>query len=191
MVRAPRRVMMPWGKKTWDENGFSEQHGAGSLKDAHEGSIENCSAPECQWPQEGIYVLWPVDGRRTICSIIDRDDKVARVKLADGSERIGPRDWAREIEWGSYCPHGIQVTEAVPAEHTCKDPKPPCDLTDKLGHLCIDHQPACPACYPGEQKILPWPCPVSDCTEAEFDRGQREMENEYYKSMWDEYYGNR
>lgn len=173
---------MAWTSKRWGPDGFTEEHGVKGLQDVHEGSVEACSAPECQWPQAGIRVLWPVDGRMLLCEMMERDEKIATVKLPDGGESVGPRRWAAEVEWGEYCPHGIKIVEKILAEHTCKDPVPPCDKTNELGHLCIDHRPWCKACYPDGRKTLPWACDKG-CSESDYDYSQRQQEEEYYEEL--------
>jgi hypothetical protein len=83
----------------------------------------------------------------------------------------------REPDWGNYCPHGLKIVEAEPAEHLCEDPASP--------RAPID----CRACYPAGRKILPWPCNESECTEEAFDRAERERIDEYYEEMRAIYYG--
>lgn len=178
---------MSWSSKRWGPDGFTEEHSVRGLQDVHEGSVEDCSASECQWPQAGIRVLWPVDGRMLLCEMMERDEKVAEVKLPDGGKSVGPRRWATEVEWGEYCPHGVKIIEAVPAEHICKEPKPSCDRTGELGHLCIDHWPVCLGCYPDGRKILPWACNKGECSEASYDAGQRAAEEEYYATQREEF----
>lgn len=176
---------MGWGRKRWGPDGFTEQHGPAGSREAHEGGIEDCAAPECQWPQAGIHVLWPVDGRMLLCKMIERDDLIAMVELPSGEERRGPRRWARKVEWGQYCSHGIKIIEATPAEHICKEAKVPCGHADELGHLCIDHWPTCHACYPVGRKILPWACDKEECSEASFDEAEQAAEDEYYEAQHD------
>lgn len=92
---------------------------------------------------------------------------------------------AEKTEWGTYCRHGVKVVEAVPAVHTCHLPKVYCDLRKNLWHLCIDHQSACPACYPAGRKIKPWACVETKCREETFDEAQRAAEEEYCEAQYD------
>jgi hypothetical protein len=159
----------------------------GTLEE-HEGGIDQCSAPECQWPQLGVMVT-AMGATEMTGTVKERGDASVRVETASGEWYWRPLDRVRRPDWGVYCPHGTKLVEAIPAEHTCHLPKQPCEEAGSLWHLCIDHQEWCKACYPDGRKILPWPCTEEGCTEAAFDREQREMEEAYYEEMRQSYYG--
>jgi hypothetical protein len=157
--------------------------------DQHEGSPDRCPAPECQWPRLKEMVTIESGGRDVTGSLLSKEGSVIEVKTADGALHRGFRETVRRPEWGVYCPHGAKLVEAVPAEHTCRIPKPPCEKSGQLGHLCMDHQEWCRACYREGRKILPWPCKKDGCSEADFDREEREAEEAYYEEMRQSYYG--
>jgi len=155
----------------------------------HEGPVEACAAPQCEWPRVGGMVTVISRGRKVTGSLVRKVGNVVAVKTADGKLHRGARVGATRPEWGVYCAHGTKIVEAVPAEHTCHLPDPPCDLAGTLGHLCIDHKKYCPVCYPDGRKVRPWPCQEEGCSEADFDREQREMEEQYYEELRREAYG--
>lgn len=155
---------------------------------AHEGDIDKCPAPECQWPRLRGMVTVTSGGLRITGILTAKEGNSAVVMTADDVVHRGPIVTVTRPEWGVYCPHGIKVVEAEPAEHNCEDPWPPCDKRDELGHLCGDHH-WCHACYPTGRKILPWPCDRPGCTEANFDREQQEMEEQYLEEMRRDAYG--
>lgn len=154
----------------------------------HEGDIDACVAPECQWPRLRGMVTLISGGRPVTGSLVAKNGNTAEVTTADGALHRGLLATVTRPEWGVYCPHGTKLVEREPAEHVCKDPWPPCDLRGQLGHLCGDHH-WCRACYPTGRKISPWPCGEDGCTEADFDREQQEMEEAYYEEMRREAYG--
>ncbi len=157
--------------------------------DQHEGDVEKCRAPECQWPRLRGLVTVRSDGRDVTGTLNRKDGRRLEVGTQDGKVHRAFLVTARRPEWGVYCPHGTKLIEAEPAEHTCELPKPPCERSGELGHLCIDHQEWCKACYPDGRKILPWPCAEENCTEAAFDRERQEEEEAYYEEMCQSYYG--
>lgn len=161
----------------------------GDQLDRHEGPSDKCPVPECAWPRVGGMVTITPGGRQVTGSLTLKRGNAVEVETPDGKKHKGPRVTARRPEWGVYCPHGTKLVEAEPAEHTCDLPRLPCELSDELGHLCVDHQEWCKACYPDGRKILPWPCLEESCTESDFDREQQEAEEAYYEEMRQSYYG--
>lgn len=178
---------MGWGRKTWDGRGLTEQHGPGESGEVHEGDVEDCLALECRWPRVGGMVTVTSRGRRVTGSLVSKGKSTAVIETSDGEAHGGLLATATRPEWGTYCPHGTKIVEAVEADHTCQNPQPDCEHSGELGHLCIDHTAWCKACYPDGRKILPWPC--DRCTEATFDREQQEMEEQYWEGMRREAYG--
>lgn len=162
---------------------------SGDLLDRHDGPVEKCRDPGCEWPRIGGMVTITSGGRQVTGSLALKEGGAVEVDTADGKKHRGPKVTARRPEWGTYCPHGTKLVEAVPAEHTCEESPPPCALARDLGHLCVDHRGWCKACYPDGRKILPWPCPEDGCTEADFDREQCEAEEAYHEEMRREAYG--
>lgn len=155
----------------------------GDRLDRHEGPVERCQDPGCAWPRIGSMVTVTSGGRRVTGDLTLKKGNRVEVTTGDGTVHPAPRVTVQDAEWGAYCPHGTKLIEAVPAEHTCDLPKEPCDRSGDLGHLCIDHQPWCRACHPDGRKIKPWPCDEEGCTEEDFDREQREMEEAYWEEM--------
>lgn len=153
-------------------------------------SVEDCPASSCGRLKAGARVLFPVDGRKLLCKVLGTDSKEVRVEAPGGSIWGGSLHWAESPEWGQYCPHGVQVIEAIPAEHDCQPPKPPCPEGKDPWHECPE-VPACPACYPTGRKILPWACAEEGCSEADFDRVQQEEVDDYHQSLIDECYHDR
>lgn len=149
----------------------------------HEGPSGGCTSPGCQWPRIGGMVTVTSAGRKVTGSLVRKDEWEVQVKTADGLLHDALRTTVEKPEWGTYCPHGTKLIESEGAEHTCHLPKEPCDRKGELGHLCIDHQPWCRACYPEGRKIVPWPCLEEGCTEADFDREMQEREEVHYKEM--------
>lgn len=158
-----------------------------SLK-PHEGPIEKCPAPECQWPQIGCMLTVRSQGHLVTGTLLTKTGGHVQVRTTAGGLYTASLEDAQRPEWGVYCAHGEKIVEAVPAEHTCQTPQPDCDLSGELGHLCVDHKAWCRACYPDGRKILPWACSEEGCTEADFDREQQEEEEAYYEEMRRAYY---
>ena len=154
----------------------------------HEGDVEKCPQPQCQWPRLRGMVTVPDGERERTGTVVHRDDETVRIETASGGVHECALSAARRPEWGVYCPHGIKLIEAEPVEHTCQLPPPPCDMPDVPGHICADHR-WCKACYPDGRKILPWPCEEEGCTEADFDREQQEQIDAYHEEMNQSYYG--
>lgn len=163
--------------------------GRGGSLDRHEGPVERCRDPRCEWPRIGGMITVTSGGRQVTGELTLKEGGSVEVKTPDGRIHPAPRVTARKVEWGVYCPHGTKLIESEGAEHICHLPKEPCDRSGELGHLCIDHQPWCRACYPHGRKIRPWPCTEEGCTEADFDREQREMEEAYHEEMRQSLYG--
>ena len=154
----------------------------------HEGPVGKCPAPECQWPRLGEMLTIPSGSTDRTGKLVRKGAYAVEIETADGKTYRNDIRSARKPEWGVYCPHGIKLVEAVPAEHTCHLPKVKCERSGEPGHLCIDHN-QCSGCYPDGRKIRPWPCSEDGCTEADFDREQQEAEEAYYDELWQSYYG--
>lgn len=148
-------------------------------------AIEECTMAECGWPRKGTQVIFPVDGRKLLCKVTHRGDLTVTVEVPGGETRIGPLHWAEKAPWGTYCPHGKQVVEAVPAAHICHLPKVPCDSSGDPWHVCADHQPACAACYPTGRKVRPWACDRNECSEKAFDEAEQAAMDAYYEEQLD------
>lgn len=161
---------------------------SGDQLDRHEGPVEKCGDPGCEWPRIGGMVTVTSKGRQVTGSLLTKGDDRVQVKTPDGKIHPAPMVTVRKVEWGVYCPHGTKLIESEKAEHTCHLPKESCEHSGDLGHLCIDHQPWCRGCYPDGRKIHPWPCGEEGCTEADFDREQQEAEEAHYEELRQSYY---
>jgi hypothetical protein len=157
----------------------------------HAGDVEKCPERQCRWPRLREMVTVTSGGRQVTGTLAAREGSDGRglvVHTADGMVHHAPLVTAQRPEWGVYCPHGVKLIEAEPAEHTCHLPPPPCDMPDEPGHLCADHR-WCKACYPDGRKVSPWPCTEEGCTEADFDRERQEQIDAYHEEMSRSYYG--
>lgn len=150
----------------------------------HKGSRKDCSYPDCAWPREGDWATVPVGEQERTGEVVDLGSFTIRVRTPNGAEYESDGRTAREPDWGTYCPHGLKVTAPVPAEHTCHLPKPPpCMTVDPFREY--PERMGCPACYPAERKVQPWPCQENGCMEADFDRATEQEIEEYYESLAD------
>lgn len=134
-----------------------------------------------EWPREGSWAIGVcLDGKECMGALVTLSKPLSVIRTSEGVER--PVEGLRRPEWGSYCPHGAKVVEAVPAVHTCGRPADdPAGSVDLKG-LCSSD---CPACYPAGRKVQPWPCTEDGCTEANFDKATEAEIEEYWEAVND------
>lgn len=144
----------------------------------HEGERHGCRAPECQFPQLEAFVT--MSGIERSGVLKEKTDTGGFVVTYSGDSFMWPLGELREAEWGTYCPHGVKLVEAVPAAHRCGGRPGP-----------LDDGTYCQACYPNGRKIQPWPCEMPGCSEKDFDRAEQEALNEHHEELnrllWDTY----
>lgn len=141
---------------------------------SHKGKREDCSHPDCAWPREGDWVTAVSGGRERTGELIEYISWPFLLRTSSDDEFEIDPDSVRKPNWGTYCPHGVKVVEAIPAEHTCDG---------KAGALSDGTY--CKACHPDGRKVQPWPCREDGCTEDAFDRAEQEEIDEYYVSLTD------
>jgi hypothetical protein len=118
-------------------------------------------------------------------TLISKSDDRMIVRVASGTEYTA--DSVRRPEWGAYCPHGLKISEAVPAEHTCKSTgKRPDGFLPGYGML---NPVSCPGCFPEMRYVEPWPCAFTVCSRASFEEEMERQEEAYYEEMRQSYYG--
>jgi hypothetical protein len=154
----------------------------------HGGGRDACPAPECEWPW--IDAMVTAMGETEVTGVVkERTDVSVRLETSAGEWYWRPLDKVRPPDRGMYCRHGLKIIETVPAEHTCKQAQPSCDMPCEPGHRCPEDHGWCKACYPDYQKIRPWPCELPGCTEVDVDREEQEQIDAYHEEMRQAYYG--
>lgn len=104
------------------------------------------------------------------------------IRTSVGNEYAIAPSTVRHPDWGMYCRHGLKIVEAEPAEHTCeRPPSDPPGCFDPFG----PGSSTCPACYPADRKVDPWPCHEEGCTEADFDQEMQQEIDNYWDAIND------
>lgn len=151
----------------------------------HEGDVDKCLDPECEWPRIESMVTASIGHLERTGSLISKSDGRMVVRVSSGTEYEA--DAVRRPDWGIYCPHGVQISEAVPAEHTCGNPDRRSDgFLPGYGML---NPVTCSGCFPEGRYVEPWPCAFMECSRASFEKSMREEEEAYYEEMRQSYYG--
>ncbi|MBD3004810.1 hypothetical protein [Streptomyces sp. 5-10] len=142
--------------------GFGHKRAGGSSR------YDKNGATHAHYRKNGVGTRVHHEGR-----VEDCPDRICR-QIAERND---------ERPWGVICRHGRQIVEATPTEHTCNRPV---DDPPDLFEIHSTGFRVCPACYPTGRMVTPWPC--GKCTPEEFEAAERAQEEEYYASLWDEYY---
>lgn len=149
----------------------------------HEGDVDKCSDPGCEWPRIGSMVTASIGHLERTGSLISKGDGRIVIRVSSGTEYEA--DSVRDPEWGAYCPHGLKISEAVPAEHTCGNLNKRSDgFLPGYGMLS---PVACSGCFPEERYVEPWPCVFTKCSRASFEESMKEEEEAYYEEMRQSY----
>lgn len=145
----------------------------------HEGPIERCPHPECEWPQ--LRTLVTCTGPGITGKLVSKDGSKAVVETPDSTQRTVPVRALRKPDWGTYCVHGWKIVEAEPAEHTCQGEPQPLPRTGVFESA--PETGYCLGCYPTGRKVSPWPCANPECAEELFDEQQRREEDAYWEEL--------